>query len=444
MIKQIFSGLGHRASHVLVAALLVAGTTWLTPTIALAERQMLDRVIAIVDDGVILQSEFDERLAEIQQRAVEMDLQLPPLADLSTQVMENLIIENLQLQLAERVGIRFDDDTLNQVMADVAAQNGVTFDEYVALLEAQGIYLSTRERIRRELAVNEVQRGLVNRRINITDQEIENYLNSETGRSAMAPDYLVDQILIPAPSSDSAAMQQAKEAFAQEIYQRIQAGEDFAQVRMDAQQSAASQGITLSGGELGWRKADQLPSLFADVVPNMRSGDVNEPIRSPNGFHIIRLTDVRGDSTRLVRQTEARHILITPNEIRTEDQARRLIQDIYQRLQDGESFNVLARQYSDDTMSVVAGGELGWVSDGGMPPEFEAVVRDLDVNEISEPFRTSFGWHVAEVTDRREEDLSRQYRRQQAENALRGRKFELELENWMLEIRDEAYVKYIN
>lgn len=444
MIKQIISGLGHRASHVLVAALLVAGTTWLTPTIALAERQMLDRVIAIVDDGVILQSEFDERLAEIQQRAVEMDLQLPPLADLSTQVMENLIIENLQLQLAERVGIRFDDDTLNQVMADVAAQNGVTFDEYVALLEAQGIYLSTRERIRRELAVNEVQRGLVNRRINITDQEIENYLNSETGRSAMAPDYLVDQILIPAPSSDSAAMQQAKEAFAQEIYQRIQAGEDFAQVRMDAQQSAASQGITLSGGELGWRKADQLPSLFADVVPNMRSGDVNEPIRSPNGFHIIRLTDVRGDSTRLVRQTEARHILITPNEIRTEDQARRLIQDIYQRLQDGESFNVLARQYSDDTMSVVAGGELGWVSDGGMPPEFEAVVRDLDVNEISEPFRTSFGWHVAEVTDRREEDLSRQYRRQQAENALRGRKFELELENWMLEIRDEAYVKYIN
>ena len=444
MIKQIISGLGHRASHVLVAALLVAGTTWLTPTIALAERQMLDRVIAIVDDGVILQSEFDERLAEIQQRAVEMDLQLPPLADLSTQVMENLIIENLQLQLAERVGIRFDDDTLNQVMADVAAQNGVTFDEYVALLEAQGIYLSTRERIRRELAVNEVQRGLVNRRINITDQEIENYLNSETGRSAMAPDYLVDQILIPAPSSDSAAMQQAKEAFAQEIYQRIQAGEDFAQVRMDAQQSAASQGITLSGGELGWRKADQLPSLFADVVPNMRSGDVNEPIRSPNGFHIIRLTDVRGDSTRLVRQTEARHILITPNEIRTEDQARRLIQDIYQRLQDGESFNVLARQYSDDTMSVVAGGELGWVSDGGMPPEFEAVVRDLDVNEISEPFRTSFGWHVAEVTDRREEDLSRQYRRQQAENALRGPKFELELENWMLEIRDEAYVKYIN
>ena len=444
MIKQTFSGLSYRASRVLGAALLVAATTWLAPTVAMAERQMLDRVIAIVDDGVILQSEFDERMAEIQQRAVEMEMPLPPLADLRTQVMENLIIENLQLQLADRVGIRFDDDTLNEVMADVAAQNGVTFDEYVGMLEAQGAYLNTRERIRRELAVNEVQRGLVNRRINITDQEIENYLNSETGRSAMAPDYLVDQILVPAPGSDSQAMQQAKEAFAREIYQRLQDGEDFAQVRMDAQQSGSSQGIAVSGGELGWRKADQLPSLFANVVPNMRTGQVNEPIRSPNGFHIIRLTDVRGDSNRLVRQTEARHILITPNEIRTEEQARRLVQDIYQRLEDGESFNVLARQYSDDTMSVVAGGELGWVSDGGMPPEFEVVVRDLDVNQVSEPFRTSFGWHVAEVTDRREQDLSRQYRRQQAENALRGRKFELELENWMLEIRDEAYVKYIN
>src|SRR5690554_2266769 len=168
MIRQTFSGLGGRATRILGAALLVAATSWLAPTIAIAERQMLDRVIAIVDDGVILQSEFDERMAEIQQRALEMEMPLPPLNDLRTQVMENLIIENLQLQLAERVGIRFDDDTLNEVMGDVAAQNGVTFDEYVGMLEAQGAYLTTRERIRRELAVNEVQRGLVKRRINIT------------------------------------------------------------------------------------------------------------------------------------------------------------------------------------------------------------------------------------------------------------------------------------
>lgn len=414
---------------------------------AAAERQVLDRVIALVDEGVILQSEFDERMQEIRQRAREMEMQLPPPEQLREQVMENLIIENLQLQLAERVGIRFDDDTLNRVMSDMANQNNMTFDQYVNALEAQGVYLTTRERIRKELAVNEVQRGLVNRRINITDQEIENYLNSESGREAMAPDYLVDQILIPVLATDSADVERAKEAFALDLLARVRDGEDFADVRMQAQQAASgssAQGFAVSGGELGWRKADRLPTLFAEIVPGMTAGDVSDPIRSSNGFHLIKLSDVRGDSNRLVEQTEARHVLIAPNEIRTEDQARRLAQEIYERISGGEDFSIVARQLSDDTQSVVAGGDLGWVSDGGMPPEFEEVVRDLEIGELSEPFRTSFGWHVAEVTGRREQDLSREYRRQQATNALRNRKFDVELENWMLEIRDEAYVKIIN
>lgn len=430
------------ASAALLAALILLGSTQV-----LAERQVLDRVIAIVDDGVILQSEFEERSNEVVTRAQEMGIQLPPIAQLREQLMENLIIESLQLQLAERVGIRFDDDTLNRVLADMAENNNMSFDQYISAMEQQGIYLSTRERIRRELAINEVQRGLVNRRINITDQEIENYLNSETGRTAMAPDYLVDQILIPIQESDSPAVQQAKLAFAQSLLERIQAGEDFAQVRMQAQQDAMAnppRGFNVSGSELGWRKAEGLPSLFADIVPSMTIGQVHEPIRSSNGLHLVRLSDVRGDSNRLVNQTLSRHILIAPNEIRTEDQARRLIENIHQRIVDGESFNVIARQLSDDTMSVVAGGELGWVSDGGMPPGFLEVIRELDIGELSQPFLTSFGWHVAEVMDRREQDLSRQFRRQQAENVLRGRKFDIELENWMLEIRDEAYVKMIN
>lgn len=427
------AGIGALTALVLLSALPAA-----------AERQMLDRVIAIVDDGVILQSEFDSRLQEIQQRAAEAQMQLPPPDLLREQIMENLIVENLQLQMAERVGIRFDDDTLNRVIADLAQSNNMTFDQYVGALEAQGVYLTTRERIRRELAVNEVQRGMVNRRINITDQEIENYLNSEAGRTAMSADYLVDQILIPVPSSDSAAMAEAKEDFANQIYQQAMTGADFAQLRMQAQQVAAQQGFAVSGGELGWRKAEQLPTLFAGIVPDLTIGQVHEPVRSSNGFHVIYLSDVRGDSNRLVKQTEARHILVSPNEIRTEEQARRLINDIHQRLKDGEEFNVLARQYSDDTMSVVAGGDLGWVSDGGMPPGFLEQISELEVGEVSEPFITEFGWHVAEVTGRREQDLSRAYQRQQAENALRARKFELELENWTLEIRDEAYVKFIN
>lgn len=179
-------------------------------------------------------------------------------------------------------------------------------------------------------------------------------------------------------------------------------------------------------------------------MPALTVGQINEPVRSANGFHLIRLSDVRGDSTRLVKQTEARHILLAPSEIRTEDQARRLAESVHQRIVDGEDFAVLARQFSDDTMSVVAGGDLGWVSDGGMPPQFEEQIRSMEVDQLSAPFRTSFGWHVAEVTGRREQDLSRDYQRQQAENALRQRKFDIELENWMLEIRDEAYVKTIN
>lgn len=444
MSNQSTDVLNHLKS---VSAALLAALILLGSSQVMAERQVLDRVIAIVDDGVILQSEFEERSNEVVTRAQEMGIQLPPVAQLREQIMENLIIESLQLQLAERVGIRFDDDTLNRVLADMAENNNMSFDQYVSAMEQQGIYLSTRERIRRELAINEVQRGLVNRRINITDQEIENYLNSETGRTAMAPDYLVDQILIPIQESDSPAVQQAKQAFAQSLLERIEAGEDFAQVRMQAQQDAMAnppRGFIVSGSELGWRKAEGLPSLFADIVPTMTIGQVHEPIRSSNGLHLVRLSDVRGDSNRLVNQTLSRHILIAPNEIRTEDQARRLIENIHQRIVDGESFNVIARQLSDDTMSVVAGGELGWVSDGGMPPGFVEVIRELEIGELSGPFLTSFGWHVAEVMDRREQDLSRQFRRQQAENVLRDRKFDIELENWMLEIRDEAYVKMIN
>ncbi|TFH75191.1 molecular chaperone SurA [Gammaproteobacteria bacterium LSUCC0112] len=412
-----------------------------------AQPQLLDKIIAVVDDGVVLQSEYEERVVEVQARAAQMNMALPPPDALREQVMESLIIENLQLQLAERVGIRFDDDTLNRVIADLAQSSNMSFDQYVSALQAQGVYTQTRERIRKELAVNEVQRGMVNRRITITDQEIDNYLSSEAGRIAMAPDYLVDQILIPVPESDSPAVREAKEAFARDMYQRLTNGADFAQVRMESQQAAMAnppRGFQVSGGELGWRKADQLPSLFVDIVPAMRVGQINEPIRSANGFHIIRLSDVRGDSNRLVKQTQARHILIAPSEIRTEDQARRLAETVHQRITDGEEFGILARQFSDDTMSVVAGGDLGWVSDGGMPPQFEEQIREMEVGQLSPPFRTSFGWHVAEVTGRREQDLSREYQRQQAQNALRQRKFDIELENWMLEIRDEAYVKYID
>jgi len=354
------------------------------------------------------------------------------------------VVENLQMQLAERMGIRYDDDTVNGVMQTLAEQNNMTFDQYVSALESVGRYIITREQIRKELSLRDLQRGMVNRRINITDQEIENFLNSEMGRVTMAPDYLVDQTLIPIGEDDAPELIAAKEAFAQQMLEAVLAGTDFAEARAIAQRGAVASPPTaflVSGGELGWRKADGLPTLFVDLVPTMEANEIRGPIRSPSGFHLVKLVAVQGDLENLVNQTLARHILITPNEIRTEEQAETLIRSLHARIKAGEDFAEIARQNSDDAASVVAGGDMGWASEGGMPPDFEAQIQDLEIGTLSEPFRTSFGWHVAEVMERRVEDMSREFSRQQAENTLRNRKFEVELQNWLVEIREQAYVK---
>lgn len=409
-----------------------------------AQRQVLDKVVAIVDEGVVLQSELDARIEEVRANAAANGQALPPQGELRSQLIESLVVENLQMQLANRMGIRYDDDTINNVMDNIAQQNNMSFDDYVATLEAAGRYVSTREQIRKELMLRDLQRGMVNRRINITDQEIDNFLNSEMGRVSMAPDYFVDQTLIPIGENDPAEIVSAKQQFAEQMLEAINNGTPFEQVRAVAQRAATTTPPTafpVSGGELGWRKADGLPSLFVDIVPTMTAGEVRGPIRSPNGFHLVKLVQVRGALNSLVKQTHARHILISTNEIRTEEQAKALAQTLHDRIEAGEDFAAIARQNSDDSASVVAGGDMGWANEGGMPPEFEAVVNDLEVGELSQPFETSYGWHVAEVLERREQDLSRQFSRQQAENTLRTRKFDVELQNWLIEIREQAYVK---
>ncbi|MGJ8688235.1 MAG: peptidylprolyl isomerase [Gammaproteobacteria bacterium] len=409
-----------------------------------AQREVLDRVAAIVDEGVVLQSELDARIEEVRASSIAAGQPLPPGPELRSQIIETLVVESLQMQLANRMGIRYDDDTINNVMENIADQNNLSFDEYISTLEAAGRYISTREQIRKELMLRDLQRGMVNRRINITDQEIGNFLNSEMGRVTMAPDYYVDQTLIPIGENDPEEVIAAKEDFAKQMLEAINEGTPFEQVREVAQRGAASTPPTsfpISGGELGWRKADGLPSLFVDLVPSMKAGEVRGPIRSPSGFHLVKLVQVRGDINSLVKQTHARHILITPNEIRTEEQARQLIQTLHDRIENGEDFETIARQNSDDAASVVAGGDMGWANEGGMPPDFEPIINEMEVGVLSEPFKTSYGWHIAEVIERREQDLSRQFSRQQAENTLRTRKFDVELQNWLIEIREQAYVK---
>jgi peptidyl-prolyl cis-trans isomerase SurA len=403
-----------------------------------AQRVSLDRIIAIVDEGVILQSDLDRRIVDVTRQAEASNRPIPPADELEEQVLETLILENLQMQLASRTSIRFDDDTLNRVLASMADQSNMSFDQYISALEAEGVYRQTREQVRQELTIRELQRGLVNSRISITDQEIDNFINSEMGRSTMAADYLVDHLVVGVAANDSPNVVEAKLQYASELVALVEEGTDLSAVRNSARQEGR---FAVAGTNFGWRRIEQIPSLFTEIVPEMEVNEVAGPIRAGNGFHIISLVDVQGGTNRLVNQTRLRHIMVVATEIRTEEQAKAFADSLYERIKDGENFADIARQNSDDVASVVGGGDLGWVDDGGMPPEMQLVADSMEIGEMSEPFRSATGWHIVEVLERREEDISQQYSREQAENTLRGRKFDLELQNWLIEIREAAFVE---
>jgi len=409
---------------------------------ASAQRVLLDKIIAIVDDDVVLKSELDERMIEITAAAQRNDQPLPDdLEQFESDIMEALIVENIQMQLANRVSIRYDDDTINRVLGNMASNNNLTFDQYVDALEENSVYLQTREQVRKQMTMQELQRGMVNRRIKITEQEIDNFLNSEMGRELMAADYFVDDLLIPFSAADTPEIKAEKQRLAADLVSRIDDDFPLAAARAAARQDTA---IEIGGAELGWRKAKQLPGLFADIVVEMEIGQVEGPIEAGNGLHIIQLVDKQGGTEQFVNQTRVRHIMLSPNEIRNEEQTEAEARKIHQRILDGEDFATIARQNSDDASSVVGGGDLDWVNEGGMPPEMEQVVDALEIDGVSEPFRSQVGWHVARVEGRRLQDLSREFTRNQAANALRNRKFELELENWLIEIREDAFVELID
>ena len=432
------NNLNRRLLFVFAALLLLV----LAAPFASAQRVLLDKVIAIVDDDVVLKSELDARIREITDQAARSGQPLPEDREqFESDILEALIVENIQMQLADRVSIRYDDDTINRVLGNMANNSNMSFDDYVNVLEANGVYLQTREQVRKQMTIQELQRGMVSRRITITEQEIDNFLNSEMGREMMAADYFVEDLLIPFSAMDSAEIKQAKQRFAADLISRISEDYPLSVARAAARQGAE---FEIAGAELGWRKANQLPSLFADIVKDMEVGAVEGPIEAGNGLHIIQLVDKQGGTEQFVNQTRVRHIMLTPNEIRNEEQTKAEIYSLHQRVLDGEDLATLARQNSDDASSVVGGGDLDWINEGGMPPEMESIIDELEVDELSEPFRSDTGWHIARVEGRRLEDLSREFTRNQASNALRNRKFDLERENWLIEIREDAFVEFID
>jgi len=420
--------------------LLVAMASLLISGPVNGQRMLLDRVIALVDEDVVLQSELDTRINDIRQAAARDGQPLPAEDELKSDILEALIIENIQLQMAEQVSIRYDDDTINRVLMNMAENSNMSFDDYVSALESSGVYIETRNQVRSQMMIQELQRGMVNRRITITDQEIDNFLNSEMGRDIMAPEFFIDHMLVSVSTTDSAGEKDAKLKYAADLVTQVEEGESLLEVRAAAQQSRAFQ---IDATEFGWRKIDQLPNLFSSIVADMEEGEIEGPIEAGNGYHLIFLAGIRGGTEQIVSQTNIRHIMLSPNEIRNEEQTITEIEELRTRILEGEDFAVIARQNSDDATSVVAGGDLDWINEGGMPQEFELVINDLEENTLSEAFKTSTGWHIAEVLGRRETDLSREYSRSQAENMLRNRKFDLELQNWMIEIREKAFVEMI-
>ena len=399
--------------------------------------ELIDRVIAVVDSGVIMESQLNERVEEILMRLRNDRTDLPPLNLLEEQVLDRLIIEEIQLQMADRAGIKISDSELNQTLSRVAAQNKLSLEDFRIKLETDGTsYRSFRDTIRKELILQRVQRGKVGAKIDISEQEIENFINSEEGKSQLAEQYNVQHILLSVKSGLTEEEIVEIEKSALSLVERLNEGENFEKLAA----SYSSGQNALEGGFLGWRTSSELPSLFASAISELKVGDIADPLRSGAGFHILKLTEKRGNTVKFLDQTLARHILVQPSEIRTENQAELLINEIYGRLKEGEDFKQLARQYSEDPGSKMDGGDLGWNNPGDYDPAFEKTMNETKIGELSEPIQSNFGWHIIEVLDRRNEDVSQEEQKNRAFKIIYDRKFEQELQSTLIELRAEAYV----
>jgi peptidyl-prolyl cis-trans isomerase SurA len=406
---------------------------------AQAEVQPLNRVVAIVDNDVIMQSQLDARVREVQQTIAKRGAALPPANVLDQQVLERLIIENIQLQIGDRSGIRITDEELNQAIGTIAQRNGMSIEQFRAALAKDGLsFADARDQVRREMIISRVRQRRVAERIQVSDQEVQNFLASDLGKLQLSEEFRLANILIAVPEGASPKTIQAADRQAQELYQQLQQGADFAQLAIARSASETA----LEGGEMGWRKAAQLPPPFDAMIGALSVGEVTEPMRTPGGFIMLKLLEKRGGGGNQVRdEVNVRHILIKPSEIRSEAETKRLVERLYQRVKAGEDFAELAKSFSEDPGSALNGGLLSWIDPNALVPEFREVMNSTPSGELSKPFKTTYGWHVLQVMGRRATDSSEQFREQQALNLLRNRKYDEELQAWLRQIRDEAYVE---
>ncbi|MCF6337720.1 MAG: peptidylprolyl isomerase [Gammaproteobacteria bacterium] len=405
----------------------------------LAVENPLDRIVAVVNDEVITGLELKAEMGLIKKQLSQQNTRLPSDAVLEKQLLDRMILRRIQLQMAKRASIRVDDDMLNRTLENIAAQNRMSLSQFRTALQSEGInFESFRENMRDEITVNRLQQRQVRSRIVVTQQEIDNFINNQKLRGGKDKEYHLGHILISVPEAASAQEIKSARAKAEKIVQDLRAGADFTQTAIslsDGQQA-------LEGGDLGWRRADALPSLFADWVLQQDVNNVSEALRSPSGFHVIKMLDIRDNQPQhMVTQTHARHILIKPFDESDSNDARTRLEKIRERIIAGEDFAALAKAHSDDPGSGAEGGELGWVSPGEMVPSFEQGMSALAVDELSEPVRSRFGWHLIQVLERRNQDITEQIQNKNASDAIRERKLDPAMQAWIRRIRDEAFVQ---
>ena len=401
---------------------------------------LLDRVAATVNEGVVLSSELDEQMLAITERLQAQKVELPPQNVLRQQVLDRLVLQELQMQRANRAGIKVSDETLNNALRDVAEQNKIALSDLPAALAAQGIdYANYREGLRKELVMQILRQRDVNARINVSPREIDQFLERQKKMPSETNEYNVSHILVAVPQAATPDQLDEATKKADEVYKKASGGEDFGQLAVAYSNATTA----LEGGVLGWRKGPELPTFLAEVIAGMKKGDVSKPIRTPSGFHIAKLNDIRGNTQTIVNQVHARHILIKPNELQDDATVQQKLTSIRDRiLNKGENFAAVASVVSEDPGSAAEGGDLGWAGPGTYVPEFEKQLAQLQPEEISQPFRTQFGWHIIQLLGRRQFDNTNDIVRQKAFMALRESKADEETELWLRRLRDEAYVEY--
>jgi len=415
-----------------ILSLLMMSSVWAQP---------LDRIIAVINDEVVLESELIESAQTISLQLQKREVALPPRDVFISQVLERLIMKKLQIQTASRIGIRLGDDDLNASIKNIARNNKMTLTEFRDVLERDGYeYGAFRETIREDMIVSRLNKVQVGDKIVVSDREIDNFLATQAVQGGVQDAYRLYHILIGVPEAASPEQVQTADAKLEKVKLLLAKGGDFSEIASgysDAQNA-------LEGGDLGWRLQGELPSIFANVVPDLEITQVSDVIRSGGGYHLVKLVDKKSQEQNMVKQTSASHILIKTNDIVSDEDAEKRLKTLRTRVENGSDFAELARAHSDDMVSAIRGGDLGWSTPGRMVPEFEKQMNALTNDEMSEVFKSRFGWHLILLHERREENMAEEYKRSKARDQIHSRRMAEELEAWTSQLRDEAYVEYRN